>query len=173
MKFRFKIKNSVQIKVMRTLQKGGGDLHRAFLKYFTVFVLGALIYGCIEIGARGYTHITMGLLGGMSMTAIHITNDQRRQGLNYFLQIGMITFFITSIEFIAGEILNVQLGMNIWDYSDMPYNLDGQICLPFVGFWIILSVIGIAFDDFIRWKLFDEDKNFNYLHFHGAKQQKI
>lgn len=98
------------------------------------------------------------------MVAIHMSNDGRREGMNYYLQIGVITLFITSIEFIAGEILNIQLGMNIWDYSDVPFNLDGQICLPFVGLWIILSVIGIAFDDFLRWKMFREEKDFNYFH---------
>ena len=144
-------------------------MHRAFLKYFTVFVSGALIYGFIEIMVRGYSHITMGLLGGMTMAAIHLSNDHRRAGMNFFLQVGLIAFFITSIEFISGEILNVRLGMNIWDYSDVPYNLDGQICLPFVGFWVILSAVGIAFDDFLRWKMFCADKNFNYLNIGKAK----
>ena len=97
------------------------------------------------------------------MIIIHLSNDMRREGLNYFVQIGMITLFITSIEFVSGEILNVQLKMNIWDYSAVPYNIDGQICLPFVGIWLILSAIGIFFDDFLRYKMFREDKNFDYL----------
>ena len=138
-------------------------MHRIFLKYFTLFAIGALVYGFLEVAGRGYTHITMGLLGGISMVAIHISNDGRREGLNYFLQIGIITLFITSIEFIAGEILNVRLDMNIWDYSDMPLNIDGQICLPFVAIWAVLSAIGIAFDDFLRWKMFGEDRNFDYF----------
>lgn len=138
-------------------------MQRTFLKYFVVFVVGALIYGCVEIASRGFTHITMGLLGGISMAVIHLSNDSRREGMNYFLQIAIITLFITSIEFISGEILNVWLGMNIWDYSKVPMNLDGQICLPFAGIWIVLSCVGITLDDLLRWKMFREDKNFNYL----------
>lgn len=138
-------------------------MQRVLLKNFTVFVIGALIYGLIEISARGFTHITMGLLGGISMLVIHLTNDSRRLGLNFFLQIVIIAFFITAIEFMTGEIVNVRLGMNIWDYSDIPMNFDGQICLPFVGIWLVLSAIGVFLDDFLRWKMFREDKNFNYF----------
>lgn len=138
-------------------------MHKILLKHFTAFVIGALIYGMIEISARGFTHITMGLLGGISMIVIHLTNDARRDGLNFFVQISLIAFFITAIEFITGEIVNVRLGMNIWDYSDIPLNFDGQICLPFVGIWLVLSAIGVVLDDYLRWKLFREDKNFNYL----------
>lgn len=138
-------------------------MHKVLLKHFTAFVIGALIYGMIEISARGFTHITMGLLGGISMIVIHLTNDARRDGLNFFVQISLIAFFITAIEFITGEIVNVRLGMNIWDYSDIPLNFDGQICLPFVGIWLVLSAIGVVLDDYLRWKMFREDKNFNYL----------
>lgn len=138
-------------------------MHKTILKYFCVFFIGALVYGSMEIWARGYSHVTMGLLGGLSMIVIHLTNDLRRQGLSYFFQIGIVTLFITAIELISGEILNVMLGMNIWDYSDVPFNYDGQICLPFMGIWIILSIMGIALDDYLRWKMFREDKNFRYL----------
>ncbi|MGN1114055.1 MAG: hypothetical protein ACI4RC_02900 [Oscillospiraceae bacterium] len=138
-------------------------MHRNFLKFFTIFVLGALIYGSLEVLARGFTHITMGLLGGFSMIVIHQSNTGRREGLNYFVQLFLITFFITAIEFFSGEVFNVMLGMNIWDYSDMAVNIDGQICMIYSLLWLVLAAIGIAFDDFIRWKLFREDKNFSYI----------
>lgn len=138
-------------------------MHKTALKYFAVFIIGALAYGLIEISVRGFSHITMGILGGLTMVVIHILNDQRREGMNFVLQIGISALFITAIEFLAGEILNVWLKMNIWDYSEVPLNYDGQICLPFVIFWIILSVIGTMTDDFLRWKMFREDKNFEYV----------
>lgn len=138
-------------------------MHKTALKYFAVFIIGALAYGLIEISVRGFSHITMGILGGLTMVVIHILNDQRREGMNFVLQIGISALFITAVEFLAGEILNVWLKMNIWDYSEVPLNYDGQICLPFVIFWIILSVIGTITDDFLRWKMFREDKNFEYV----------
>ena len=39
---------------------------------------------------------------------------------------------ITVIEFIFGLILNVWLGLNMWDYSNMPGNVLGQICPQFM-----------------------------------------
>ena len=140
-------------------------LHRIFLKNFAVFVIGALIYGGIEIAVRGFTHITMGLLGGISMLVIHISNDSRREGMNPLLQLGIVTFFITAIEFISGEILNVNLDMNIWDYSGVPLNIDGQVCLPFMALWAMLGAIGIVLDDLLRWKMFGEGMDFDYLNF--------
>ena len=133
------------------------------MKIFTLFAVGVLIYGMIEISVRGFTHITMGLLGGLAMVMIHLLNDERRRGMNYFLQLLIAASFITAIEFFAGEILNRRLQMNIWDYSDIPLNFDGQICLPFVFLWIILAAIGTALDDLIRWKMFKEPRNFSYI----------
>ena len=46
--------------------------------------------------------------------------------------------------------------MNIWSYSDMPLNIDGQICLPFTMIWFVLSVLGVITDNFIRHKIFNE-----------------
>lgn len=84
-----------------------------------------------------------------------------------FLQLLIAASFITAIEFFAGEILNRRLQMNIWDYSDIPLNFDGQICLPFVFLWIILAAIGTALDDLIRWKMFKEPRNFSYIKTNG------
>lgn len=133
------------------------------LKLYTVFVLGGLLYGLIEISVRGFSHITMGILGGASMVVIHLLNDQRRNGLSFITQLGIAALFITSIEFLAGEILNRRLHMNIWDYSEMPLNFDGQICLLFVVFWFLLAAVGTFLDDWLRWKMFGESKNFDYL----------
>ena len=44
---------------------------------------------------------------------------------------------ITVLELITGLIVNVWLRMDIWDYSNLPYNFKGQICLlySFFGSW--------------------------------------
>lgn len=118
---------------------------------------GALIYGGIEVVERGFSHISMGLLGAASMLVIHELNGERRAGrlgLGYALVISML--FITSGELLAGEILNRRLGMMIWTYHDMPFNFDGQICLLYSIFWLLLSLCGIAADDLIRRFIFAE-----------------
>lgn len=58
---------------------------------------------------------------------------------------------ITAVEFIAGLIINVWLGMGVWDYSNIAGNLMGQVCLPFTLLWIFLSAVGIVMLDWMRY----------------------
>ena len=64
----------------------------------------------------------------------------------------------TAAELITGCIVNIWLGWGIWDYSDMPGNLLGQICPQFALLWVALSALAIVLDDVIRWRFFGEDK---------------
>lgn len=117
--------------------------------YLTVFVAGGFAYGLIEIMARGFTHISMGVLGGTAMCLIHRMNGGIRTLPRIAGRALLSAAFITMMEFITGEILNIRMGMNIWDYSEIPYNLDGQICLFFSMLWIVLSLVAMLFDDFV------------------------
>jgi uncharacterized membrane protein len=65
---------------------------------------------------------------------------------------------ITVLEFFAGLIVNVWLGLGVWDYSGVPFNIMGQVSLPFVFAWVALSAVGIWLDDYLRWKLYDEER---------------
>ena len=65
---------------------------------------------------------------------------------------------ITALELITGLIVNVWLKMDIWDYSGLPYNFKGQICLLYSFFWFLVSSVAIVMDDFLRYKLFHEEK---------------
>lgn len=48
---------------------------------------------------------------------------------------------ISELEFLTGYVVNIRLGLNVWDYSDMPLNLAGQICVPYSILWMFLSLI--------------------------------
>lgn len=129
-------------------------MQKTVLKYATVFVVGAFSYGLIEIMVRGFTHISMGILGGICMLAINILNTLRRHGLPLWAELLFMTFFITAAELVTGIILNINMKLNIWDYSDMPLNYKGQICLPFMALWLLLSMLGVVVDELMRWKFF-------------------
>lgn len=58
---------------------------------------------------------------------------------------------ITAAELLSGLVLNVWLGLGIWDYSGLPLNFMGQICLPFFGIWCLLSIPGIVILDWLRY----------------------
>lgn len=67
------------------------------------------------------------------------------------LQASICTVAITATEFIAGCILNLWLGLGIWDYSNVPFNILGQVCLAFSGVWFALSIFAIILFDWIRY----------------------
>lgn len=108
------------------------------LKYIIAFGLGAVIYGDIEIVARGYTHWTMTLAGGTVMVVFMLVN--RTENLNIFVRCLLGAAVITSIEFGVGMLVNVELGWGVWDYSDKPLNVMGQICPLFSLGWYALSL---------------------------------
>lgn len=124
------------------------------LKIWTIFLFGCFAYGMTELLSRGYTHISMGLLGGICMIFISILNEKRAFGLGLIPACIISAIFITVMEFATGEILNIWLRLGVWDYSNMPMNYRGQICLPFSFLWILMSGLGLALDNFIRLKIF-------------------
>ncbi|MBO5976151.1 MAG: hypothetical protein J6P94_03100, partial [Oscillospiraceae bacterium] len=65
----------------------------------------------------------------------------------------MDTAVILAIEFVAGIIINIILGWRVWDYSAHPYNLYGQICLPFALCWFGLSIPANALCELTRKKI--------------------
>lgn len=67
----------------------------------------------------------------------------RNYQLNFMLKclIGML--IITGIELLFGVVFNILLDEKVWDYSRVPLNFLGQICLPFSIAWFGLS--GIVF----------------------------
>ena len=58
----------------------------------------------------------------------------------------------------AGLVLNTCLGMAVWDYSTLPGNLWGQICLPFSALWALLAGFAVVLDDWLRYWMFGEDR---------------
>lgn len=66
-------------------------------------------------------------------------------------QAGISALAVIATEFVAGLILNVALGLGIWDYSNMPGNIMGQICPQFALLWFVVSIIGIVLMDWMRY----------------------
>ena len=90
-------------------------------------------------------------------------NGERRRGVSLLSVLAVSAAFITAIEFLSGEYLNRYLGMGIWSYEEVPLNFDGQICLPFAFLWVLLSFVGVIVDDFIRFRIFGEERNYEYF----------
>lgn len=130
---------------------------KRILKYMALLIIGGAIYYLIEVVARGFSHWTMFFVGGICFILIGLINEITPK-MTIVKQMVLSALIITSIELFSGCILNIWLGLNIWDYSDQPYNLFGQISLKHTFYWFILSFVGIVLDDCIRYFFYGEDK---------------
>ena len=127
-------------------------------KYVLLWIIGGIIYTIMEILFRGYTHYSMFILGGICFICLGLINEILSWETPLALQMLIGSTIITILEFITGCIVNLWLGWNVWDYSGLPLNLLGQICLPFSILWYFISAIGIVIDDYIRYIYFDEER---------------
>lgn len=128
-----------------------------------IFVMGAL-YMVLEGLWRGWTHISMLVVGGLSAFLIGRLNQHPKFYDKKMWQECLIgTFIILVLEFTSGCILNLWLHLDIWDYSNEPFNVCGQICLPYAFLWFLLVPTAIYVDDYLRYKLFQEKKPIGIL----------
>lgn len=132
-------------------------MYRA-VKPLILWLIGGLLYITIELLWRGKTHWTMFIIGGICFLLVGLINDEFGWDMPLVKQMFLSAVWITIIEFDAGLILNGGYKLNIWDYSDMPFNIWGQVCLPYSILWFFLSLPAIVLDDYLRYWLFGEDK---------------
>lgn len=134
-----------------------------FSKLLWLFTIGGMFYGLIEIIYRNYTHWTMIVLGGILFLIIGEINELLDWDIPLIWQSLLGALTITVAEFIFGVILNIWLGLGIWDYSNLPYNILGQICPQFTLIWIPTSTFAIVVDDWLRYWIWDEEKPRYYI----------
>ena len=127
-------------------------------KYLLLFTVSGTAYYMIEIAWRGYSHISMFCLAGICGICIGLINEVFSMDTPIWLQAIIGSCIITIGEFISGCILNLWLNLQIWNYSNMPFNVLGQICLPFSLLWVVLSAFVIIIDDYERYWFFGEEK---------------
>lgn len=137
-------------------------------KYTILFIIGAFMYFECELNWRylgGHlpVHWTMPILGGILFVLIGGINNWFTWEMSLISQMLFSSLIVTFAEFISGVILNICLKLDIWDYSNLPMNIMGQVCVPFMFLWFFLSLAAIILDDVLRWKLFNEEKPHYYI----------
>lgn len=131
---------------------------KAILKAIILMAVGGMLYALFEIGFRGYTHWTMIIVGGLCFYLIGLINEVIPWEMEIWKQCVIGSLVVTAVEFVSGCIINLWLGWGVWDYSDMPFNILGQVCLPFSALWVLLSALAIILDDYLRYWLYHEEK---------------
>ena len=118
-------------------------------EYGIMFLLGCFIYSLLEIAARGYTHWTMTLLGGIvGMLLYRLHGTAPRHTL--LLQALSGAFIITALEMVVGVLDNLVMQWHVWSYREMPWNVYGQICLPFSVLWFLVCIPALGICEVVR-----------------------
>lgn len=141
---------------------------KLFFKYLLLFIIFGGIYFIIETIFKGHlTHYSMFLLSGIIGIIIGSLNEYFPYEMSFWLQCLIGAIVATVLEGISGLILNVWLGLGVWDYSNVPFAiLYNQISLPFSIAWYVLSGLCIVLDDYIRYWFFRETKpHYNFRFF--------
>lgn len=120
------------------------------MAYFMYFVLYSFIGFILE---TFYTLITRGVwiskkcflinllcpvYGLGALAIVSCTRPIREYKLLTFVVGGVAA---TVVEYVVHYVYKEMLGVSIWDYSTLPYNINGRICLLFTFFWSILSML--------------------------------
>ena len=117
-------------------------------RYFILFLIGAIGYGTIEILWRGYTHPTMLVAGGVCFCLFYLIS-QIFKGSHLITKALIAAVSVTVVELCFGVIFNLLLDFKVWDYTSVPLNLFGQICLRFSFMWLFLSLVFLPVADMV------------------------
>lgn len=118
-------------------------------KYGLLFILGAVGYAAIEIIWRGRTHWSMMIAGGLCFILFSMVAEALN-GKNLLVKAAVCAVGVTAIEFIFGVVFNIWLKMGVWDYSNVPFNVMGQICPMFSILWVGVAIAFLPLADAIN-----------------------
>lgn len=118
---------------------------------------GGAVYFLLEVVYKTLTghpervHWTMLLVAVLLSAVLERCGAELPWSLSLPAQALICAVLITATELLAGLVLNVWMGLGVWDYSNLPLNFMGQVCLWFSVLWLILSMIFIPVFDFLRY----------------------
>lgn len=125
-------------------------------EYVFLLVLGGVLYYEFEMFFRGFSHWSMFLLGGICFVFCAQQGIWTEWKEPLWKQVAWCIIFVISCEFITGIIVNKYFQWNVWDYTGLPLQLMGQICLPFAIIFSGLCALGILLSGYLLHYLYRE-----------------
>ena len=133
-------------------------------EYLFIWALGGTLYYTFEMFFRGFSHWTMFVLGGICAVFCVWQGLVLKWREPLWIQIIRCTIFVIAGEFITGIVVNKWLRWQVWDYTDQPFQLFGQICAPFAIIFAGLCALGIIGGGyFVHWIYGEEKPDFHVL----------
>ena len=122
-------------------------------EFLLVYFIGSVGYRFIEILWRGRTHWTMGIIGGICLLFIYYF--EKKSSLDLYKKALISTLFITFSELISGIIINRIFQLDVWDYSNIRFNILGQISLLYSFLWYALCIPAHVMCKILRHRVLD------------------
>ena len=113
----------------------------AIWKKSLLFTIGGWGYVGLEMLWRGRSHSSMFLTGGSSFLLLGAL-DQSAGRMKLPVRAAAGAGIITSVELLTGLLTNRDY--SVWDYRQMPYHYQGQICLPYTLLWMPVGLGAMA-----------------------------
>ena len=129
---------------------------RIILKNTILFLIGFCVYITIEVLYRGFSYPLMGLCAGIAIVILDKINDLISWNVDVLWQCLFGALLITLMELIIGKMFLAGYLPVMWDYSSVPLNYQGIICVPFSIVWMALSFVAIIVADAINYYVFKE-----------------
>ena len=121
-------------------------------------ILGT-VYVALETLWRGHSHPAMLIVGGLCGVLVGAVNQiPQFYKMPIVCQSLMGALIVLAVEFLSGCVLNLWLGLGIWDYSNLPFNIMGQICLLYGALWFLIMPLAIWLEDTLNWLLWEWDR---------------
>ncbi len=127
-------------------------------EYLFIWGLGGCIYYIFEHIFRGYSHWTMFLLGGICFLFFYIQGILIQWSDPLWMQVLRCTIFVAAMEFITGIIVNKWFHLDVWDYSELTFQIFGQISLSFTIIFSGMCALGILLSAYLGHWLFGDEK---------------
>ena len=144
---------------------------KQIIKNIILFILFGCFYVTIEIFFRGYSYPLMFLVAGIASVLIDKLNNKISWDMPLPLQVLIGTFIILALELSSGLFALHVLGVRMWDYRNMPWNMfEGLLCPQFGFIWMIMTLGIIVLADAINYYwLHDSDRPYYVLRRNGKK----
>ena len=121
-------------------------------RILTIWAALGAIYVALEVVFRGHSHPAMLIVGGLCGVLVGAINQAPRfYTAPVIVQAVIGAVIVLAVEFAAGCVLNLWLGLGVWDYSNQPGNVLGQICPAFGLLWFLIMPLAIWAEDTARW----------------------
>ena len=98
----------------------------------------------------------MGICGGLAIVILGKINDTISRDIDITIQGLLGSLLITLMELFIGLAWDYLPIPHMWDYSNLPLNYHGIICVPFMVIWFFLSWVATLLADCINYYVFEE-----------------